>query len=321
MKLTRSKISKLYNKRRQSLKRAKKGKPSSNKRRTFRNKKRFDLSRKTLKKHRYQRKGGAEEPKDTLKNYEVKQDVKPEIISPLEESDPSKSPISPAPETYATVTEEPAPAPETTVTEEPAPAPETPATVTEEPAPEAHVDDAPILDADVPGNLISPDEMKNMYIEQSDAPEESNPVSSVEEQPDAPEESNPVSSVEEPTLEKLAPEEKKEPIIEEESTASSEAHLISSDEQNKIQETDKPNKEELVQSLKKVVDYITDVVADRVSEKVVSSQSGEQQPDGFAAVNEAAEIMASSGGKPKFKKTRKFRLTKGQNKTKTKHII
>jgi len=64
-----------------------------------------------------------------------------------------------------------------------------------------------------------------------------------------------------------------------------------------------------------VIDYITDVVADKVSEKVSSSQSGENQQDGFTAINKAAETIASSGGSSKFKKTRRFRLVKPQNKT------
>lgn len=357
MKLTRSKISKLYNKKRQSLKRAKKSKPSSNKRRTFRNKKKFDLSRKTLKKHQYQKRNGGAVPKVTFNEDEVKSSVEPEKISDT---------VAPVAEEPAPVAEESVPVAEESVPETPAleepietyptaeesapvtemPAPETPveeSAPTETPAPEEQVDDEPILDADVSDDnentFISADEMKNMYIDPSVSSAEEQPVTPTDEEekptptmeeeqtsptmeeqqtgPTMEEEQNIAPTIEEePTLENLAPEEQQEPILEEESTTSLESQPMSSNEQNQIQETDKPNKEELVQSLEKVVDYITDVVADRVSEKVVSAQSGEQQQDGFAAINQAAETMASSGGKPKFKKTRKFRLTKGKNKSK-----
>ena len=67
MKLTKGKISKLYNKKRQSFKRPKRRK-ISNKIRTFRNKKYLNLARKTLK--HYKHIGGAyhdtEAPKENL---------------------------------------------------------------------------------------------------------------------------------------------------------------------------------------------------------------------------------------------------------------
>ena len=68
-----------------------------------------------------------------------------------------------------------------------------------------------------------------------------------------------------------------------------------------------------MKSLTNVVDYITDVVADRVSQNVTAAQSGERQQNGFDSINAAAEMMAKSGGKRR--RTRKFKLT---NKNKTK---
>ena len=76
-----------------------------------------------------------------------------------------------------------------------------------------------------------------------------------------------------------------------------------------------PNKKELMNSLSNVVDYITDAVAEKVSQNVTSAQFGEKQQNGFDSVNTVAEIMATSGGKRR--KTRKFKLTK-KNKTKKK---
>jgi hypothetical protein len=79
------------------------------------------------------------------------------------------------------------------------------------------------------------------------------------------------------------------------------------------EETQLPNKKELMNSLSNVVDYITDAVAQKVSLNVTSAQFGEKQQNGFDSINTAAEMMAKSGGKRR--KTRKFKLTK-KNKTK-----
>ena len=66
-------------------------------------------------------------------------------------------------------------------------------------------------------------------------------------------------------------------------------------------------------SFKTIANYIGDVVAEKVS----TAQSGEKPQNGFAAVNKAATTIGSSGGS-KFKKTRRFRLTK---KNKTRHNV
>ena len=65
MKLTKGKISKLYNKKRQTLKKLKKGK-TSHKRRTFR-KRKINLARKTLKRFNYKKyKGGLNGAKEQV---------------------------------------------------------------------------------------------------------------------------------------------------------------------------------------------------------------------------------------------------------------
>jgi hypothetical protein len=76
-----------------------------------------------------------------------------------------------------------------------------------------------------------------------------------------------------------------------------------------------PNKKELMESLTNVVDYITDVVSEKVSQNISASQTGEKQQNGFDSVNTAAQTMANSGGKRR--KTRRFKIT---NKNKTKKI-
>jgi hypothetical protein len=65
----------------------------------------------------------------------------------------------------------------------------------------------------------------------------------------------------------------------------------------------------MTKSLTNVIDYIADVIAERVSSQTPHIQ------DGFSSVNQAAETMASIGGS-KFNKTRHFRITK---KNKTRH--
>ena len=80
-----------------------------------------------------------------------------------------------------------------------------------------------------------------------------------------------------------------------------------SEDSGTIQSNKVPNKQELMTSLTNVVDYITDTVAERVSQNVTAAQSGEKPQNGFDSVNIAAEMMAKSGGKRK--KTRKFKLT------------
>ena len=63
------------------------------------------------------------------------------------------------------------------------------------------------------------------------------------------------------------------------------------------------------------MDYITDKVAQKVTENL-SRQSNEGQQNGFTSVSQAAETMASSGGKKR--KTRRFKIT---NKNKHKKTI
>ena len=96
--------------------------------------------------------------------------------------------------------------------------------------------------------------------------------------------------------------------------------------------SDSSKNPELVQSLEKVINYISDKVAEKVSSKVEntihSSELVETPQNGFDAVNQAANIMADSSknemtggnvmtGCKKKKGTRKFRLVKN-NKSRSK---
>jgi hypothetical protein len=88
MKLTKGKISKLYNKKRQSFKRPKR-KKLSNKIRTFRNKKHLNLARKTLK--HYKHVGGAyhdtEAPKENMESEQEQEST--EQQEPIEPTNSS----------------------------------------------------------------------------------------------------------------------------------------------------------------------------------------------------------------------------------------
>jgi hypothetical protein len=81
---------------------------------------------------------------------------------------------------------------------------------------------------------------------------------------------------------------------------------------NAVKSDNITNEQELAKSLTNVVDYITDIAAKKVSEKVSAAQLGDKQQNGFDTVNAVAKTMANSGGKKR--KSRKFKLT---NKNKT----
>ncbi len=83
---------------------------------------------------------------------------------------------------------------------------------------------------------------------------------------------------------------------------------------NAVKSDNITNEQELAKSLTNVVDYITDIAAKKVSEKVSAAQLGDKQQNGFDTVNAVAKTMANSGGKKR--KSRKFKLT---NKNKTRH--
>jgi hypothetical protein len=82
---------------------------------------------------------------------------------------------------------------------------------------------------------------------------------------------------------------------------------------NTFEETNKPDE---INSLPNVVDN-NDVVPERDTNNISSSQIGEKQQNGFDYVNSTAEIMASSGGKKNKSKKNKSKKNKTmKNKTK-----
>ena len=235
MKLTKGKISRLYNKKKQTFKKPKKR--LSRKRKTLRNRKHLNLARRTLKRQPNKKRGGSDENMTPIKGEEQDKDqdhdqhsttgeqehnIDPSIIEDLkmDEQEPTIEQDQPtvAPELHEQSTEE-----------QPTVAPEL------------------------------QDEERHVTIQEP-----------IEEEP---------SPVEENYV-----EEKPEEILNQE-----------------------PNSA-LVQSISQVVDYVANTVADKVSERVMSGQSGENIQNGFQSVNVAARNMATGGSR--FKRTRKFRLSK-----------
>ena len=226
MKLTKGKISKLYNIKKQTIKRVRKPK-ISNKRRTFRNKKNFNLARKTIKNFNYNKYKGGNNENNIPKEENIISNINPIMNTHIKQE----------PEV---VEEEP------TLIEEPE--------VVEEPA-------------------------------------------LIEEEPEV---------VEEPTLIEEEPEVVEKPTLIEE-----EPEVV--EEPNELVSEDVPSKQELIESLTNVVDYITDSVAEKVSQNVTSEQYEDTPQDGFDTINKTINVMASSGGS-RFKRTKRFRLV-NRNKT------
>ena len=70
------------------------------------------------------------------------------------------------------------------------------------------------------------------------------------------------------------------------------------------------SRESLTNSIDNIITYMSDKISDKVAANISTGPDGAQ--NGFSAVNNATEKMASSGGK----KSRKFKLTR---KNKTRH--
>ena len=170
MKLTKGKISKLYNKKRQSFKKNINKKRSASKRKTFRKNKKFNLAKKTLRRYNSKKRGGEgpnEDPKVENEPVVSESVVTPDPSAPAAETVVSEEVVAPAAET---VTEEVvAPAAET-VTEEVVPAtkvdvnelPDTSGSNEELSEPSTASGDAPpVTGEDVPITKVDVNELPN----------------------------------------------------------------------------------------------------------------------------------------------------------------
>lgn len=334
MKLTKGKISKLYNKKKQTNKKRKMKKKLSRSNKTFRKKYNLDLSNKTLKKYK-KFKGGNEEdeskleeslitPPSTFSN--VSSDAKP--ISLKEETIEEPSELEPS---KKTTTEEQTienleletPSIQEDISIQPMESKEELETSPVE-LEEVNVESTPNEDLDIKAETsdIAPisteEDIKSVEPVKDDTtimsekdviPEtiidEPIPSEEIEEEVFIPSELEKDEDLPESDIVLSEPQEEsiKEAIKEKEEE-------IKEDEKNIVEKSTTPSLEE---SLDVVVDYISDKIASKVSQ----TMSGKEQPqNGFEAVQKATETIATSTGGKK-KRTSKFRL---KNKNKTRRI-
>jgi hypothetical protein len=280
MKLTKGKISKLYNKNKQTLKKKANKRKTSNKSKTFRRKQKINLARKTLKRFHYKKQKGGENipPKEVT----TKDDADVDIVSS---------------ENVATPMEEAAVQP----VEEPVEEPVEQAVVNEtEPVVEPLVEEEPV---------VSEEE----HLVDEEPPIVEKPVVSEAEPMVEPME-EPLVSEAEPLVEE---EHEVEPVLNDESPLAGTDTVKVEDIQNTptydldTEETpsttteptsslpmSEQKTEELKAAIDTVIDYISNKVSENVSNKVtqnISSSSGENIQNGFDSINKTVETMASNG--------------------------
>jgi hypothetical protein len=307
MNLTKGKISKLYSKKKQSLKRNKRG--HSGKSKTFRKNRRVNLARKSLKRlHFKENKGGGvndnELPKETTDNKEVDDYVANIASNDDTKAEPSPvigSPFKSPPETSTEPSFESPEFGDTTPSESSSAVDETPSeTTTVEETPAPTVDETPAV---------------NTALDESTVEETTAPP--------AVEETTAPPAVEETTaLEETTPSPSVDPTVEETPLAPTVDETPAVEETPSVEETTNPAVEstnnedpELTSAINNVVSLITEKVTKKVSEEV-NANSVDAAQNGFKEIDETARIMGSSGGGKKSKpnKSRKFKLTR-KNKT------
>jgi hypothetical protein len=304
MNLTKGKISKLYSKKKQSLKRNKRG--HSGKSKTFRKNRRVNLARKSLKRlHFKENKGGGvndnELPKETTDNKEVDDYVANIASNDDTKAEPSPvigSPFKSPPETSTEPSFESPEFGDTTPSESSSAVDETPSeTTTVEETPAPTVDETPAVNT----------ALDESTVEETTAPPAADETPSVEE-------TTPSPSVD-PTVEEtpLAPTVDETPAVEE--TPSVEETT------NPAVESTNNEDPELTSAINNVVSLITEKVTKKVSEEV-NANSVDAAQNGFKEIDETARIMGSSGGGKKSKpnKSRKFKLTR-KNKTRRRRFM
>ena len=298
MKLTKGKISKLYNKNKQTLKKKANKRKTSNKSKTFRRKQKINLARKTLKRFHYKKQKGGEiiPPKevttkddadvDIVSSENVATPIEKSVVQPVEESvvSEAKPVVSEAEPVVQPVVSEAEPVEKPVVSE---------AEPVEEPVVEPVVSEAEHLVDEEPPIVEKP------------LVSEAEPV--VE-----PMEEHLVSEAE-PVVEKPM----EEPVLNDESPLAGTDIVKVEDIQNTptydldTEETPSttteptsslPMSEQKTEQLKAAIDTVIDYISNKVSENVsnkvtqnISSSSGENIQNGFDSINKTVETMASNG--------------------------
>ena len=290
MNLTKGKISKLYSKKKQSLKRNKNKRGHSSKSKTFRKNRRVNLARKSLKRlHFKANKGGGlndetgpvndtELPKETTDNKQVDEylaNIASRAKNDETKAEPSqfigsafKSPPEPSSESSAFGESSSAlyETPPVDVTPPPAPVLE------ETPSPAPIVDETPSPVDVTPSPVVDP---------------------AVDVTP---------SPVVDPVVDETPPSPSVDPVTDEPTASPT------------VDESANNEDPELASAINNVVSLITEKVTKKVSEEVNANSSDAAQ-NGFKEIDDTARIMGSSGGgkKSKSKKSRKNK-TRRKNK-------
>jgi len=341
MKLTKGKISKLYNKKKQTLKRkVNKGKKSS-RGKTFRRKQKMNLARKSLKRLRYKKQsGGKEDPKEVdnqmtgiepVNVNKTESDLLPVESNPAVVETPNVAPVVIDPVVIDPVTQESIATPDN------------------------ELNTSQIMDADVNPELNSSQmdtsqmdtsqmDTSQMDTSQMDTSQmmdtEVNPdvndsqVMDTEVNPDLnasqvmdTDEGQDLSQMMDPEVKpdvndsqmmdpEVNPDVNDSQMMETEPEVSETGIEPNMDTSSDVSSSDiaiKDDKEKLKEAIGTIVDYLAVKVADEVAEKEAISANQPVLQDGFQAVSNAALNQAASvGGKKRRTRRHKFRLTKNK---------
>ena len=309
MNLTKGKISKLYSKKKQSLKRNKNKRGHSSKSKTFRKNRRVNLARKSLKRlHFKANKGGGlndetgpvndtELPKETTDNKQVDEylaNIASRAKNDETKAEPSqfigsafKSPPEPSSESSAFGESSSAlyETPPVDVTPPPAPVLE------ETPSPAPIVDETPSPVDVTPSPVVDP------AVDVTPSPVDVTPSPVVDPAVDVT-----PSPVVDPVVDETPPSPSVDPVTDEPTASPT------------VDESANNEDPELASAINNVVSLITEKVTKKVSEEVNANSSDAAQ-NGFKEIDDTARIMGSSGGgkKSKSKKSRKNK-TRRKNK-------
>ena len=297
MKLTKGKISKLYNKNKQTLKKKANKRKTSNKSKTFRRKQKINLARKTLKRFHYKKQKGGEiiPPKevttkddadvDIVSSENVATPIEKSVVQPVEESvvSEAKPVVSEAEPVEKPVVSEAEPVEKPVVSEAEPVVSEAEHLVDEEPP----IVEKPLVSEAEP--VVEP--MEEHLVSEAEP---------VVEKP-----------MEEPLVNEI------EPVLNDESPLAGTDTVKVEDIQNTptfdldTEETPSttteptsslPMSEQKTEQLKAAIDTVIDYISNKVSENVsnkvtqnISSSSGENIQNGFDSINKTVETMASNG--------------------------
>ena len=320
MKLTKGKISKLYNKKKQSLKKVNKRKGSNkSKNKTFRRKRHINLARRSLKRIHYRKQRGGEEelPKDDL-NKNTNEDL---VVPETSETVVPETSETVVPETTTDVvvpeTTTDVVVPETTTdvvlpeTTRDVVVPETttdvvvPETTTDVVLPETTTD---VVLPETTTDVVLPETTRDVVV-----PETTTDVVVPETTTDVVLPETTETVLPETTTDVVVPE---TTLVPETSTTDSPlagTQAVSIENNVPIDEQDIV-KDKVKDALNAVADYISDKVSENISKNVEDAQIIKNTPEvniqnGFDSVNKAVETITSTGGSKK-RKTRKFRIQK-----------